>query len=257
MSKDTGKSAADLLEQELKQVGTSLGEVTDISRRIDPKKPEGEGGSDAQGKGDEHQTEGVKVVRRKKGAAARKKRVKARRSYKKRKASARRAAKRYRRSAAYKKVLKLKKRLAPRITKLRARLGGRGSVMVTDTGATGNLAESLRSRLAEATTGTQDGGLSDALWEALECSARAADLAFDLARRFDCLEQDETCDALIDMAESLVDIGDAIEKVDDEELPESLDKKLTTLVTGLHESLAAYEEHWVTFDEDEDGNPTF
>jgi len=249
MSKDTGKSAADLLEHQLRQVGTNLGEITNISQRIEEptKAPDGEVNA-----------EGFRIVKKKVGAAAVKAKRLAHRAYRATKGKAKRLAKRFRRTSAFKMWTKLRKRLGKRIKSL-AGTGKRLILRKQTAGyeySSGNLAESIRAHMAEADLRAT--GISESLIEALETSARAADIALDLARRYDHLEDDDTCDALLDMAENLIDVGDAIEECEGDDLPESLDVKLTAMVTGLHETLEDYMgEHFVSFDEDEEGMAGF
>jgi hypothetical protein len=238
-----------ILERELAGVGTNLDEITDMTSRIEEPGP--------RGSGDEQDEVSFRVAKKKVGAAAVKAHRAAKRQYRKGKGRAKRAAARFRRTSAYKKWTKLRKRLAPKLKKL-AGTGKRLILRREGAGyASANLAESIRAHMAEADAGGF--GLSEDLIEALETSVRSADIALDLARRYDHLEDDATCDALLDMAEGLIDLSDAVEQVDGDTMPESLDAKLTSLVAGLHESLQDYMgEHYVRFDEDEeDDEATF
>jgi hypothetical protein len=188
-----GKRNPDLLSKELREVGILTEQVDQLM------------GERAEG---EQVDEGLKVIRKKVGGAARRLKLKAKKYYRKFKGKLKRAARKWKKSSAGKRFARLVKRYKTRVGKILAKGGSKKRISYSSTNSpASNLAERIQ---AEA-RGLFESEVSDERGIMLENYTTGAELALGFTLRYAGMGKDDVAEQMMNVAEGLLDLADNVE----------------------------------------------
>jgi hypothetical protein len=218
------------LLEELAGVGVSLPEMNQMAGAP------AANGSEKSAQDGEIATEGLKKTRKQIGGAARIRKIKRRKYYRAHKSEIKRGNRQYRRSASGKRNSRLRKRLAPKINKMRSSAPDGVRISLSDTGISSNLAERIRMESVSAGVGKASGPIA----EAYESFVRGADLALEMMVRYGASGSLDVANEMGNLAEALMDLADRAEASSAVEGLESLEVEAKGAFKGLNACLEDY-----------------